>query len=182
MRYFIGNLIRGEAAEFYKATCADLSSRFGIDDVSTIVAPHITVKSPFERPGVEAIDDLVSLLSEAPPIPFTLSGWGHFTTRTIYIDAKEPTTEVKNYIKSVLLQLQSLGLSNREQDDSMHIHMSIARFLKPDQYEQVWNYLQPLPSPVFDINFDNLTIFTKEKKEDKAWKILKTFPLIGKRK
>jgi len=63
----------------------------------------------------------------------------------------------------------------------LHIRMSIARFLKPQEYTAVWNYLQTVPAPKFDLSFDNLTIFYKENKDDKAWKILKTFPLTGKR-
>ena len=181
MRYFIGNLIRGEAAEYYKATCAELGSRFGIEDVSAIVPPHVTVKGPFERPNIDMVDDTLSLATEAPALPIALSGWNHFTTRTIFLDVPAPSAELKSYIKEVLNKLVTIGLPLNVQEQNTHIHMSVARFLKPNQFDEVWKYLQSAPAPQFDILFDNLTIFAKEKSEDKAWKVLKTFPLTGKR-
>lgn len=181
MRYFIGNLIRGEAAEYYKATCADLAARFGIEDVSAIVPPHVTVKSPFERPDIDAVDDALSFIAESPAVPLALSGWNHFTNRTIFLDAPRPPAELKEFLKNALAKLHSLGLPPTPQEHDTHIHMSMARFLKPQQYDEVWAYLQSTPAPQFDILFDNLTIFVKEKREDKAWKVLKTFPLTGKR-
>lgn len=181
MRYFIGNMIRGEAAEYFKATCNDLATRFGIEDVSAIVAPHITVKSPFERSEVAMIDEVLSLVSEAPIIPLSLSKWSSFGTRTIFLDAVQPPIQLKDYIKSVLSKFRAMGINLNSQEFDPHIHMSLARFLKPDQFEKVWKYLDSMPAPQFDINFDNLTIFQKERIEDKAWKVLKTFPLTGKK-
>ncbi|MFA6459195.1 MAG: 2'-5' RNA ligase family protein [Candidatus Paceibacterota bacterium] len=182
MRYFIGNLIRGEAAEYYKATCEDLANHFGVENISIITPPRITVKSSFERPNIDAVDDAISLLAEAPPIPLALSGWNHFTTRTIFLDAPTVPKELQEYIRTVLHKLQGLGIPLTPQEQTSHIHMSIARFLRPDQYTKIWEYLASMPAPTFDIMFDNLTIFVKEYREDKAWKVLKTFPLTGVRK
>jgi len=180
MRYFIGNLIRGEVAEYYKATCADLASRFGIEDVSAIVGPHITVKSPFDRHEIVTIDDTLALISDAPAIPISLSKWGHFGNRTIFLDVVEPPVALKDFMRNVLSKLRANGIFLGPQESNPHIHMSIARFLKPLQYEEVWKYLEATPAPKFDIKFDNLTIFCKENIDDKAWKVLKTFPLMGK--
>jgi len=181
MRYFIGNMIRGEAAEYYKTTCADLASRFGIEDVSTIVAPHITVKSPFERNENVMLDDVISLVSDAPVIPLSLSRWNHFGTRTIYLECTATPVELREYLKSVLSKLRAMGIMPNYKEFDPHIRMSLARFLTQEQFDKVWAYLQSMPAPQFDINFDNLTIFQKEKIEDKAWKVLKTFPLTGKK-
>ena len=93
MRYFIGNLIRGEAAEYFKATCNDLATRFGVEDVSAIVAPHITVKAPFERNELVMLDDVISMITEAPIIPLSLSKWNRFGTRTIFLDAVQPPVQ-----------------------------------------------------------------------------------------
>ncbi len=181
MRYFIGNIIRGEAAEYYKATCAELASHYGIEDVSAIVPPHITVKSGFDRNSIDAVDDAISLITEAPAIPLSISRWNHFTTRTIFLEAESTPKELKDYVTSVLMKTKELGLPFVPQEDDFRVRMSIARFLKPFQYDEIWKYLSSIPAPEFDIAFDNLTIFTKEKREDKAWKVLKTFPLTGKR-
>lgn len=181
MRYFIGNLIRGDAAEYYKATCADLATRFGVEDVSAIVPPHITVKAPFERQSIEAIDDVISLATEAPTIPLELSGWNSFSQRTIFVDSPNTPEEMKTFMKDTLAKLRTVGLQMTPQEIEPSIRMSIARFLKPHQFETIWKHLNSGPTPKFDINFDNLTIFVKENRDDKAWKILKTFPLTGKR-
>jgi len=39
MKYFIGYLIRGEAAEYYRLTGAELANTFRVDDVSRIAPP-----------------------------------------------------------------------------------------------------------------------------------------------
>lgn len=181
MRYFIGHLIRGEAAEYYKATCADLATRFGVEDISAITPPHVTVKGPFELATVDTIDEVVSLATESPTIPFTLSGWNRFNMRTVFVDAPNPPIELKTYLKDTLGRLRGIGLTLTSQEIDPHIHMSVARFLRPPQFEQVWKHLGSMPEPKFDLLFDNLTIFHKENRDDRAWKILKTFPLTGKR-
>lgn len=181
MRYFIGHLIRGEAAEYYKTTCADLAARFGVEDVSAIVPPHITVKTPFEQPNSDAVEEIVAGLAEASAIPFAFSGWNHFGTRTIFVDTPQPPAELKSFLKEVLNKMRQNGFNLTSQEVDPHIHMSVARFLKYPQYNEIWKYLSGTPAPKFDLNFDNLTIFVKENRDDKAWKVLKTFPMVGKR-
>ncbi len=181
MRYFIGCHIRGEAAEYYRDTCADLAARFGVEDVSAIVPPHFTVKTAFERPSITGIDDLVSSLAVAAACPISLSNWNHFGTRTIFIDSPETPGELKAFVADILKKLAAAGIPVSPQDQAFQLRLSIARFLKPNEHDLVWKHLQSFPAPKFDLSFDNLTIFVKENRDDKAWKILKTFPLMGKR-
>ena len=180
MRYFIGALIRGETAEYYKATCSELARQFGIDDLSTIMPAYMTVKAPFDRTNIEPVIDLVSKVAEAPAHPLSLSGLSNFDRRTIFVDAPNPSPELTEYLKGVLTKLRAFGLPVNPREDKLHLHLSIARFIKPPQYESIWKYLNASPAPSFDINFDNLTIFVKET-EASPWKVLKTFPLLGKR-
>jgi 2'-5' RNA ligase len=176
MRYFIGSLLRGEVAEYYKVTCADLANRFGIANVSEIVPPHITVKTSFERANAETIDEVLALNTERAPLPISLATWNHFGTRTIYMEGTKPSEELKSYVADIVAKLRQAGIPSTVEERDLHIRMSVARFLTPRQYQDVWNYLQTVPAPKFDLTFDNLTIFYKENKDDKAWKILKTFP------
>lgn len=169
-------------AEYYKTTCADLASRFGIANVSEIVPPHITIKTSFERPNAEAVDNCIALNTEVAPISISLSNWNHFGTRTIYMEGAKPSDELKNYVNDINNKLRAVGIPPSIEEKELHIRMSIARFLKPKEYTDVWNYLQTVPAPKFDLSFDNLTIFYKENRDDKAWKILKTFPLTGVKK
>lgn len=182
MRYFIGSLLRGEASEYYKTTCADLANRFGIANVAEIVPPHITVKSAFEKPNAEIIDECLSLNTEVAPMPISLASWNHFGTRTIFIEGDKPSAELKAYADSIVAKLRAAGIPSTIEEKELQIRMSVARFLKPQEYTNVWNYLQTVPAPKFEMMFDNLTIFYKENKDDKAWKVLKTFPLTGVRK
>jgi len=179
MRYFIGSLLRGEVAEYYKTTCTDLANRFGIANVSDIVPPHITVKTSFERPNADIIDECLSLNTEVPTLPISLSNWNHFGTRTIYMEGVKPSAELKAYVNTIVTKLREVGIPTTPEERELQIRMSIARFLKPQEYTNVWNYLETVPAPKFDLSFDNLTIFYKENRDDKAWKVLKTFPLSG---
>lgn len=177
MRYFIGNLIRGESSEYYKTTCTDLAMRFGIMDISTLVPPHMTIKAPFERNSPEMIDDVIAMVSEAPAHTVKLEGWNHFDNRTIFTEAKQVPPKLVEYLRGVLAKLRAIGLGSTPLEQKFHLHMSVARFLQPKQFEEVWRYLASVPKPNFDIRFDNLTIFEKDK-DDKAWKVMKTFPLL----
>ena len=179
MRYFVGSLLRGEVAEYYKTTCADLSNRFGIVNVADIVPPHITVKTSFERINAETIDECLALNTEAPVFPISLTNWNHFGTRTIFMEGTKPSPDLKAYIDSIITKLRAAGIPSTIEEKELQIRMSIARFLKPQEYQNVWSYLQTVPAPKFDLAFDNLTIFYKENNDDKAWKVLKTFPLTG---
>jgi 2'-5' RNA ligase len=178
MRYFIGSLLRGEVAEYYKVTCTDLANRFGIANVADIVPPHITIKTSFERPNAEIIDEVLALNTEVKPIPISLSSWNHFGTRTIFMEGQKPDRALIEYTNTLLGKLRASGIPTSPEDREVHIRMSIARFLKPREFQDIWNYLQTVPAPKFDMTFDNVTIFYKENKDDKAWKVLKTFPLI----
>ena len=111
----------------------------------------------------------------------SLSNWDHFGTRTIFINGNAPK-EVDMYIDDIAKKLRAIGIPTSPDEKGPHIHMSIARFLRPSEYQNVWKYLQSVPAPKFDLKFDNLTIFYKENKDDKVWKVLKTFPLTGVKK
>jgi len=176
----IGNLIRGEAAEYYKATCADLAARFGIADVSEIVPPHITIKSPFEHRSYDLVERIVATSAEAPAQPLVLSGWNHFGTRTVFIDIPAPAPELKAHLTAILDAFRAAAIEVTPLEYELHMHLSVARFLRPESYAAVSAYLATIPAPKFEIALDNITIFTKDK-EARNWKVQKTFPLTGKR-
>ena len=180
MRYFIGNLIRGEAAEFSKMTCADLAARFGIADVGVITPPHLKIKTPFNYHNFDQIERLVSTCATAPAFPITLENWNNFGTRTIYIDLPNQSPELKAMLTGILDQFKTAHIPVAPLEYDLHLHLSIARFLTPETYKAVSEYLATKPVPRFDLNLDNLTIFGKEMTE-KNWKVIKTFPLTGMR-
>jgi 2'-5' RNA ligase len=179
MRYFIGYILRGEVAEFCKATCTELAEKFSVDDVSKIVPPHLKIKSPFEFRNIEMIEKIVASCAEAPALPLTLEGWDHFESRTVFIDAKGDTA-VMNYLSTVLDKFRAARIMVTPLEAKLKLHLSVARFLKPDTYQKVWDYLSSVPAPRFDVMLDNLTIFAQEK-DAKNWTVYKTFPLVGKR-
>ena len=178
MRYFIGNLVRGEAAEFCKATCADLTARFGITNVTDITVPHIKIKSPFDFRDYEMIERIVANCATIAPQPITISGWNHFGTRTAYMDIPDLSTELRKSLTDILDNFRAARISVLPLEYELHMHLSVARFLTPETYDAISKYLATIPAPKFDIALDNLTIFSKELNE-KNWKVVKTFPLVG---
>ena len=182
MKYFIGCQVRGEVAEYHRITCTDLANRFNIDNVADIAPAYITIKGPFERATIDAVDNIIALNTEVDPMPLELTGWNHFGTRTIYVDVKPKTPGAKQFIGSILQKLRTVGVQTMPNEMDPHLHLSVARFLNPKNYTDIMTYLSSVPAPKFDIMLDNLTIYSKESDADKTWKIVKTFPLLGVRK
>jgi 2'-5' RNA ligase len=178
MKYFIGYLIRGEAAEYYRLTGAELANSFRVDDVSRIAPPHMTVKATFDHGNQEALEEVLSAFADtARPCPLSLSGWNHFGNRTIIVDAPVQPNEAIASFGRLIDSLRSAGVRANPREKQIHAHMSVARFLTPEIFPKVWAHIEKGPKPSFDMMLDNVTLFSSV--DGKIWKVEKTFPFMG---
>src|SRR3989338_8279152 len=88
MKYFIGYAADGEITDYYQAITTDLSSRFGILNLSEKVPAHLTLVYPKESEEIgQTLKAVKSFVNDKKPIPFIINGFGKFTGKdgTIYL-------------------------------------------------------------------------------------------------
>ncbi|MDP2704806.1 MAG: 2'-5' RNA ligase family protein [Patescibacteria group bacterium] len=174
MRYFIGYLIEGEAGEYYKKITADLSERFGIKNLSEYIPLHLTLKAPFETGDISVIEKVLEDTAvKEETSPLVIDGFERFgsQSRTIFLGIKD-NVRVQEKAEKLLHLLSGFGNYQKPIPLPLKLHASIARYLSPEQSQNVWDYVSSLPAPHFDLQFNNLTLFVHQ---DNHWEIQKTF-------
>ncbi len=103
--------------------------------------PHLTLVNYRQYTSFESriIQKLHRVSMQLSPIAIDLRDYGSFPSHTIYINVASRST-VQNLVKHIRTHLQ--GLMKMEKDNTPHFimepHITIARRLKPWQYEQGW--------------------------------------------
>jgi 2'-5' RNA ligase len=171
MKYFVGYHIGGEAERYYEDLCADLSRRFGIEDLSRRLPAHCTIKPPFDADDVSGIEaKLASLAGALEPTPVLMEGFGHFGTRTIFMPilyGPDTRTQVAD-----MLEVLDVPLRTDRPAGDFALHVSLARFLTPPLFSSIWNYVEKLEKPQFGLQFDNMTLFEHN---GRRWNIAESY-------
>jgi 2'-5' RNA ligase len=63
-----------------------------------------------------------------------------------------------------------------EHDLEYHPHLTIAYGNSKESFDGIWDYLQSLPVPKFDMKFDNVSLL---KKVGGLWEVYKRFEIGG---
>lgn len=171
MKYFVGHLINGEAAEYYREITADLASRFGIKNLAEKLPPHLTLRAPFESDDIVQFERRVRRLAgQEKPMRFSIDGFGNFGDKTVFLSVKG--AGIKEKLEKIAKTLTDFDGGQKPMPTPLFSHISIARFLKPQEYGKIIEYLSRLPVPNFNLDFDNLTIFIRK---ENRWNIFKTY-------
>ena len=103
--------------------------------------PHLTLVNYKQYTSFESriVQKLRTVSMQISPIAIDLHDYGSFPSHTIYINVVSRST-VQNLVKNIRTHLQ--GLMKMDKDNKPHFimepHITIARRLKPWQYEQGW--------------------------------------------
>ncbi|WP_114792093.1 2'-5' RNA ligase family protein [Niabella yanshanensis] len=103
--------------------------------------PHLTLVNYKQYTSFESriVQKLRTISVRLSPIAIDLQDYGSFPSHTIYINVVSRST-VQNLVKNIRTHLQ--GLMKMDKDNKPHFimepHITIARRLKPWQYEQGW--------------------------------------------
>ena len=171
--YFAGYLVEGDAAGFYERITADLARRFSIRNLALKAPPHITLKPPFDTDDIAPFQTrMVELASGIAP-PLSLRGFGSFRKGTIFLDVVG-SPALEQALTQAVEGLASSGEAGRPLATPIHPHVSIARHLREDRFDAIWDYLQTLSPPSFDLAFDNLTLFTHD---GAGWQVEASVPI-----
>lgn len=162
------NAIKAHFAEVYESSHAQKSP------------PHITLQPPFkwEKAELPRLKTALKQFSQSETgVPITLSGFGAFPPRVIYIHV-EKTPELLAIHKSLLKYLeQHIGLVDEKEKSRPYVpHMTVAfRDLTKSNFRQAWKVYQ---EKSFDYQFTvrELTLLLHN---GKHWEIGETFPFIS---
>lgn len=138
--------------------------------------PHITLQPPFkwEKERLPELKNTLKAFSERQiPIPVTLSGFGAFPPRVIYIHV-EKTPELLNIQNALLIHLEeTLNLVDSMAKSRPFVpHMTVAfRDLSKTHFHQAWEVYKDQP---FDYEF-TVQALTLLLHNGKFWEIGETF-------
>ena len=174
MKYYVGCLIKGKAADYYKEITTDLAQRFGIKNLSDTKPPHLTFKAPFETEGIETFEKEISEMASRQKVSqFCIKGFSRFDleSKTIFLAIK-PDPELQRKANGIVKALMHFGENRKFVPEPLYLHVSIARYLDFELSQKIWAYVATLPAPQFKVAFDNLTLFVNQ---DNRWEIKSTF-------
>lgn len=112
--------------------------------------PHITLQPPFEWPSEQQrvlIQGLSDFAQQQAAVPLTLSGFGAFPPRVIYINVKPtPVLMALQANLSTYLEQQLAIAVPASRRRPFHPHLTLAfRDLKPKAFRQAWPEFETRP-------------------------------------
>jgi 2'-5' RNA ligase len=165
MRHVIAHLIRGEAREYHQNLTKELAEKFDIFPIHERIQPHLTLKRWFDldETGMGSLHKLLGdFASSHKQSNYNFAGFGHFGTDVIYVDVI-PSKEMSEDVLELVDSLHRIeGLEFDEFDNGKDFHATVAfGALKTFDYDKVWQYLQTIEQPDFDMKFDHIAILKK---------------------
>lgn len=139
--------------------------------------PHVTLQPPFEW-LMEAVPDLKGTLGEfaaqVAPIPVTLSGFGAFPPRVIFIDVIKTPSLLALQTTLIAHMEQALGIVNAEANTrSFSPHLTVGfRDLTKENFQLAWAEFQHCP---LQLEF-TATQLTLLQHDGQHWHIKAEFP------
>lgn len=173
-KYFVAHLLSGEAARYHKTLSRELSERFRTSPLHLKVEPHFTVKIPFEANDFEAdeaVQTLADFAASHTPERYTISGFGRFGFRTVYLDV-EKAHRATALVRECVSALNELPWMQRVPLEGNKLHASVARFMEYRQFRRVWRVVQS-ERPHFETILDSIAILKKSSGE--PWQVHRTF-------
>lgn len=175
MKYFIAHLLKGDAAKYHRALTHELSSAFHTAPLHEKVAPHITVKIPFEANDYEIaqVESRLRDFTRRIPAPhYTLQGFGRFGHKTVYLDVVKSRDAVL-MVRDCVRDLNELPWMQQVHHEGNKLHASVARFMTYKQFRRVWRHVKT-ERPHYKAHLDSLAILKKEA-GDKMWHVHREF-------
>lgn len=178
MRHNIVHLLNGEAEIMHHSVMDDIAEKFDIVPFYKLMPSHLTLKRGFESDEVDMMDlyERLDTFSTAhTSSEYSLKGWGQFPGKAIYIDVTA-SKKMSDTVAALLNSIRNMsGMNFHEYDNGGEFHASVAlSALQPFDFEKVWNYLQTIEQPDFEMKFDNIAIL---KKPEDVWVVDRIFEI-----
>ncbi len=175
MRYFIGYLIQGEAAEWHRNCAKEISKKFNTEKIYERIPPHITLVPPFDAEDIFSVKDTVhAWTARSVPGDFVLSGFDRFGDEVIFASV-DTSAAVAEAVSDLQKQVQMMPDIPSPGYREWRPHATLANHFKPFEVSAIWEYVCVLPKPQFVLPFDNVTLFRRD--EGGTWRVDEIFYL-----
>ncbi|MGJ3245656.1 MAG: 2'-5' RNA ligase family protein [Elainellaceae cyanobacterium] len=177
-KFFVALLLPPQVQEYANQITKDLGDRYNTRAAKA--PPHITLFPPFEWQveNAAALDSVIQeFASKSLPIPVTLSGFGAFRPRVIYINVMK-SPELLDLHAHLLAHLEHrFGLVDpKSKSRAFSPHVTVAsRNMNRAIFKQAWAELASLPIQ-FEFVSDRLTLLNHD---GHAWHVRSEFTLNG---
>lgn len=175
-RCFIAILPPAEIEQYADRVIQELTDRYGT--ATAKAPPHITVQPPFlwHLSNIATLEGcLQAFVEQLAPIPITLSGFGAFAPRVLFIDVAK-TPELLALQSTVMTELENqLGIvDSAAKRRPFAPHLTVAsRNMSRQIFKQAWADLKPR-SFEFEFVGDRLTLLLHD---GQRWQLHRQFSL-----
>ncbi len=169
-RFIIGFRVKGKVSE-----------KFSIFAIQT--PSHITLKDNIYTDNIKPIEALIEKFVKETNFEgaeVEIGGIGNFRQRVFFLDVKLNDRTKTIYLKffKILKEIDWLQWDEFDLPDR-NFHLTITIRAKPEQIEDIENYLNQFEKEKFTLPFDNITILKKlENEDDHKWIIEKEFSTL----
>lgn len=175
MKYMVCYLLEGEVLEYHTDLTARVAREFQSRPISQRIAPHITLKPPFDTERIEEVEEAMKEVANTYSAPLiTIAGFEQFKQRTIFLGV-QPSTEAVECITDLVSRLENISwMPENDREITKTLHATLATHNIQRQYDVVWEYISKEPAPYFETTLSNITILYNL---DKRWYTHKRFVL-----
>lgn len=179
MRYMIAHMIKGNARKYHEDLSLALAHHYHLRPVTANIDPHITIKAPFDALSTDLFDveRLTSRFVDTySPVEYTLSGFGNFGDRVVYMNVTAPTEIVAAVedFKGKLKELPWIEFKAHENDTKFHASLAYPKGV--EQTNEIIEKLSKGNAPTFTCSFNTISLL---KRGDRRWEVVKDYHLLG---
>ncbi len=175
MEYAIFLVIKGRTHQLQKKLIRDVGPRFEENYMIHNPLPlHITLKYPFKTNKGKSLEKSVKEFAKTQKqTKIKAVGFGSFHKHVIFTKL-EFSKQALLVRKKLLNQTKELGIKPDKLDFPFKPHMTVAYGNTKESFSQMWEYVQTLKKPHFNIMFDNISIM---RNLNKKWQIYRAFKI-----
>jgi 2'-5' RNA ligase len=164
-QFGIITLLPSEPASYAEALYDAVEQRYQLTGRSTIPwLPHVTLKYHFTAEDISPVEAALTEFSQIErPRPWSIDGFNSFhdgDIRVIFMEIVANPT-IRAFHERLLSCLRQFDWMTWGPYDGpeLHYHSTIAhRGLTPENFEEVWGFVNSRSTPRFDLLLDNLTL------------------------
>jgi len=176
-RFFIALIPPHEIQDYADRTIQELTDRFQTRTAKA--PPHVTLQPPFlwKLDEVSQIEDCLQRFAQTrSPVSVTISGFGAFAPRVLYLNVLK-TPELLSLQSGLMLDLEQIGIDdpkNKQRGFSPHLTVASRNMTKP-VFKTAWAELQGR-SVEFEFVGDRLSLLIHDGQQ---WQVRSGFALGG---
>jgi 2'-5' RNA ligase len=177
-RYVLVYLPSKEVDEYVSKLVGEVGPKFGENYMIEQPRPvHATLKSPFFMDNPEKLEKAIEeFAKKQKQAKISVKGFGDFRRYVAFLntDFSKEALQIQRDILEEIKVFPEVVLG--EHDVEFHPHLTISYGNSKESFDGIWDYLQSLPVPKYEMKLDNLSLL---KKVGGLWEVYRRFEIGG---